>query len=123
MAQRADFSMKWLFLALTAIALTSCATKPADHAKADEAAVRGLLADVEQRINKDDIGFVNAFAQDAVIIAPSSPDVTGLDAIRTMYAGLMKQDSMAVHFSTEEVTVMGDFAYEHGTYTLRISDK
>ncbi len=35
----------------------------------------------------------------------------------------MKQDSMTVHFSTEEVAVTGDMAFEHGTYTLRIADK
>jgi len=100
--------------------LCGCASKPA---AADEAAVRRTIADLEQRLNQGDIGFVNVFANDAVIIAPSSPDIVGLDAIRKMYTDLMKQASMTVHFSTEEVAVTGDMAFEHGTYTLRIVDK
>lgn len=104
-----------------AIALCGCASKPV--AAADEAAIRRTIADLEQRINQGDTGFVNVFANDAIIIAPSSPDIVGFDAIRKMYTDLMKQASMTVHFSTEEVVVTGDMAFEHGTYTLRIADK
>jgi uncharacterized protein (TIGR02246 family) len=110
---------KWLLAAWIAIGLCGCASKPA----ADEAAVRRTIADIEQKINLGDTSFVNVFANDAVIIAPSAPDIVGLDAIRTMYTGLMKQDAMTVHFSTEEVQVSGDMAFERGTYTLRITDK
>jgi len=114
---------------LGAAALAGCATKPAaatagpDQSKADEAAIRQLLADTEQRINRGDLDFVNVFAKDAVIIAPGAPDIAGFDAIRSLYADIMQQNSMTVHFSTEEVAVAGDLAYERGTYTLRISDK
>jgi uncharacterized protein (TIGR02246 family) len=107
-----------------AAAFGGCATKSAANSReADEAAVRGTLADTERRINQGDPGFVTVFAKDAVIIAPSAPDISGYDAIRSMYEGLMKQDSMTVHFSTEEIAIAGDLAYERGTYTLRISDK
>lgn len=107
--------------ALLLIGLCGCASKPV--ANGDEAAVRRTLAGIEQQINQGDTGFVNVFANDAIIIAPSSPDIVGLDAIRKMYTDLMKQDSMTVHFSTEEVAVNGDTAFERGTYTLRIADK
>lgn len=113
--------MKWIIAALLAIGLCVCASRPV--AVADEASVRQTIAGIEQQINRGDIGFVNVFANDAVIIAPSAPDIVGLDAIRKMYTDLMKQASMTVHFSTEEVAVTGDMAFEHGTYTLRIADK
>ena len=102
------------------IVLSACSTKPSG---VDEAAVRQFLANTEQRINAGDIGFVDAFAKDAVIIAPSTPDIVGYDAIRAMYAGLMKQDSITVHFTSTEVSIAGDMAYEHGTYSLRLVDK
>ena len=114
---------------ISALTLVGCATKPAaatggpDQAKADESAVRRVLAETEQRINQGDPGFVDVFAKDAVIIAPESPDIVGFDAIRSLYAGIMEQATMTVHVSTEEVAVAGDLAYEHGTYTLRITDK
>jgi uncharacterized protein (TIGR02246 family) len=106
-----------------------CATRPAavtsasDQDKADDSAIRRLLAETEHQINHGDPGFVNVFAKDAVIIAPAAPDVVGFEAIRSLYAGIMQQNSMTVHFSTEEIAVAGNLAYEHGTYTLRISDK
>jgi len=119
-----------LALALIGAAMfVGCATKPiaatggSNQAKADESAIRRLLVETEQQINRGDPGFVNVFARDAVIIAPAAPDVIGFDAIRSLYAGVMQQNSMTVHFSTDEVAVAGDLAYEHGTYTLRISDK
>ncbi|HEY3444083.1 MAG TPA: nuclear transport factor 2 family protein [Paludibaculum sp.] len=115
-------------VAVAAIALGACATDQArtgrpDQARTDEIAVRQTLAVTEQRINKGDLSFVNVFADDAVIIAPSAPDIIGFDAIQAAYAGLLKQASMEVHFSTEEVVIAGDLAYERGTYTLRMSDR
>lgn len=115
-------------MALAAL-LSACGTKPAaitdrrEQSAADEKAIRQLLANVENQINAGDAGFVSVFAKDAAIIAPSTPDITGYDAIRSMYEGLLKQTSMTVHFSTEEIAVSGDLAFEHGTYTLRIVDK
>jgi len=115
--------------AVVAVTLGGCSTKSAaptgepDRAKADEAAIRGTLSDTEQRINQGDLSFVDVFAEDAVIIVPSSPNIIGFDAIRALYADTMEQASMKVHFLTEEIVVAGDFAYERGTYTLRLSDR
>ena len=67
-----------------AIGLCGCASKlpgNPEQAKADEAAVRQTIAGIEQQINRGDIGFVNVFANDAVIIAPLSPD-GDLEAMR-----------------------------------------
>jgi len=108
-----------LQLAALAVVLSGCASNP----NAEEAAIRRTIANLEQRINQGDPGFVDIFAKDAIIIAPAAPDIVGFDAIRTMYTGILKQASMTIHFSTEEVAVAGDLAYERGTYTLRIADK
>ena len=86
---------KPLQVGVWAILLSGCVTNPAattggpDKEKADEAAVRRTLADLEQRINRSDPSFVDVFAKDAVIIAPAAPDVVGFDAIQTMYNNLM----------------------------------
>ena len=75
---------------LAAVVLVGCATKrtAAVGAGADETRVRQTLAQVERQINQSDLGFVNVFAKDAVIIAPSAPDIAGIDAIRALYAGV-----------------------------------
>jgi uncharacterized protein (TIGR02246 family) len=116
-------------LAVVIAMLGACGTAPStvssgpEKTKADEAAVRQTLADTARRINDGDLGFVEVFAKDAVIIAPSAPDIVGYEAIHKLYSDLMKQSSMTVHFSTDEVAIAGDLAYERGTYTLHISDK
>jgi ketosteroid isomerase-like protein len=111
-----------------AIALAACTTNQGtrgpDRSKADdEADIRRTLADVERRINQDDLSFVDAFTNDARIIAPAAADIVGLDAIRAMYTQALKGAAMEVHFSTEEVEVAGDLAYERGVYSLRVSDR
>jgi uncharacterized protein (TIGR02246 family) len=113
--------MKPILTALMAAALWGCGGT--SQPQADEAAIRRTLADLERRINQGDAGFVDVFAKDAVIIAPSAPDIVGYDAIRRVYEDLMKQALLTVHFATSEIVVSGDLAYEHGTYTLRIVDK
>ena len=116
-----------LFAVAITAALGGCTKRSgaidSDQLKADEAAIRRTLAETEERINKGDLGFVNVFAKDAVIIVPSAPDIVGFEAIRAVYADLLKHASMTVHFSTQEVAVAGDLAYERGTYTIRISEK
>ena len=108
----------------TAVLLIGCSAKPTTtSANADEASIRQTLASLERRINQGDPGFVDVFDKDAVIIAPSAPDIVGFDAIRSMYGGLMEKAAMNVHFSTAEVVIAGDLAYERGTYTLRVTDK
>lgn len=110
-----------LILALLAAALAGCSARPT--AAADETAIRQTLAELERKINQGDVSFTGVFAKDAVIVAPSAPDVVGFEAIHKMYADMMNQVAMTVHFSTQEIAVTGDLAYERGTYTLRISDK
>jgi uncharacterized protein (TIGR02246 family) len=115
---------------LMAVTLAGCATPPAADpiapvsTEADETAIRQVLADTQQRFNAGDLdAFMPVFASDAVIMAPSAPDVVGFEAIRTMYRDAFEQVAMQVNFSTDEIEVFGDLAYERGTYTLHVSDK
>jgi uncharacterized protein (TIGR02246 family) len=127
--KRVTPSWKLPQVAALAVMLGGCASNPAattrgpERVRMDEAAIRRSIAEIEQRINRGDPGFVDIFAKDAVIIAPAAPDVVGFDSIRTMYSDMMKRASMTVHFKTDEVAVAGDLAYERGTYTLKITDK
>ena len=98
-------------------------TNSSSQIEAEKAAIRRTLATTQERINRGDLGFVDVFTNDAVIMVPSGPDVTGLEAIRTTYSNLLKEASMTVHFSTEEIAIAGDLAVERGTYTIKISNR
>jgi ketosteroid isomerase-like protein len=99
------------------VARSSTPTSPT----ADDAAIRRTLADLERRINADDIGFVSVFTDDAVILGQGSPDVLGIDNIRKLYEDVLKRTTLRVHFSTAEIEIRDDLAFERGTYTLRMA--
>jgi ketosteroid isomerase-like protein len=104
---------------------TPRAAAPASEsrAEADAADIRRTLGELEARINRGDISFVDVFTRDAVIVAPDTPDVVGYDAIRALYAQTLTQVSFTVHFTTDEIEVRDDLAYERGSYSLKVTDK
>lgn len=113
------------FATATIVALSTFGSDQAkpDQARTDEAAIRRTLAETERKINQDDFSFVDAFAEDAVIIAPGAPNIVGFPAIRALYTDVLKQASMEVHFTIEEVVIAGDLAFERGSYTFRLVDR
>jgi uncharacterized protein (TIGR02246 family) len=117
-----------LFVATLALSACSAPAPPPGAAEPDPqaaaiAAVRRTLDETERRINANDIGFVSVFADDAVIVAPGTPDISGIEAIRKTYTDLLNQATVAVDFRPAEILVMGDYAYERGTYTMTVTQK
>ena len=91
---------------------------------ADIASVRAFLADAEKKFNTNDPNvFMPIFTDDAVIMGQGSPDIKGHDAIRAEYAKALAQVGMELTFASGEVRVLGDLAYEQGTYTVKMLDK
>jgi uncharacterized protein (TIGR02246 family) len=91
---------------------------------ADRAAINALIDEVETTFAAADLdGAMAIFTDDAMIIAPATPNVVGADAIRTMYAGMLAQFEVDADQITEEIRVAGDLAYERGSYSLRLTDR
>ena len=83
-----------------------------------------LLHRIEQIFDASDLeAAASVFTDDAVISAHGAPDTIGNAAIRELYAAAMAQVKLGARFNTEEIRVLGDSAYERGTYTLTVSDK
>jgi uncharacterized protein (TIGR02246 family) len=92
--------------------------------EADVAAIGALVDRVERTFKAGDLeAAMTVFTDDAVIIAQGAPDMVGTDTIRAMYAGMMDQFDIDADLSTAEIQVVGDLAYERGTYTLKLTDK
>ena len=109
--------------------LVSCNERPRSldssaATAADVVAIRALLAEIERTFSAGDLDAGMAvFADDAVIMGQGSPDVVGTPTIREMYAQMMEAFDIEAVLSTEEIEVLGDLAYERGTYTLKLTDK
>ena len=96
----------------------------AQSTAADEQNIREFLHHIEQVFDASDLeAAASVFTDDAVISAQGAPDAVGNAAIRELYAAAMAQAKLGARFNTEEIRVLGDLAYERGTYTLTVADK
>ena len=103
---------------------TVAATATPQSAAADERDIREFLRHIEQIFDASDLeAAASVFTDDAVISAHGGPDAIGNAAIRELYVAAMAQVKLGARFNTEEIRVLGDLAYERGTYTLTVSEK
>lgn len=103
----------------------ACVALPvvADDA-ADRAAIDAYIEQAERAFADADLeSAMQLFTDDAVILQEGGPDISGKDAIRATYAGMLENFHVATDLTTESVAVSGDLAVEHGTYTFRLTDK
>jgi len=104
-------------------ALAACAPEPASETAAmpdfDPATVRAQVSEFVTAWNDSDLNKVNSsIADDAVLIQPDGPILTGREAILASisenYDGSLLKQSATV----DEVTAVGDMAYARGTWKL-----
>jgi uncharacterized protein (TIGR02246 family) len=122
---RRTFALPFLLAAGVLLAACSSGRTPSGPSPdADVAAIRALLAQIEQAFDAGDLDAAGAvFADDAMVLAHATADVVGNPAIRAMYESATAQVKLGVRFHTEEIEPRGDLAYERGTYTLTVADK
>jgi uncharacterized protein (TIGR02246 family) len=95
-----------------------------DHRAADEATIRGLdSAWAGAMAAKDTNKFLSYYAPNASLLGPDDPIATGTDAIHKAVSGLMRLPGFALSFAPDDVTVIGDAAYEIGDYHLTLNNK
>lgn len=104
-------------------ALAACAPEPASETAAmpdfDPATVRAQVSEFVAAWNDSDLASVNSsIADDAVLLQPDGPILTGREAILASisenYDGSILEQSATV----DEVTAVGDMAYVRGTWKL-----
>lgn len=131
---------RWFRCALTAlpavaaIVLAACnstqtqsaAPAPVDTRPVDEAAIRSVDAAWTKAAEAKDVASTSAaYADNAVLMAPGSPIMSGKEAITKGFTGMMADKNFALKFGPTKVEVSksGDMAYELGDYSLTLSDK
>lgn len=115
-----------LLLATAAIFAAGCAlTPPQDPRAADIQAVKEVEAAwVRDAATKDVEKFVSYYADDASILMPNMPLVTGKDAIRADITHMMADPNFALTFRADRVEAAtgGDLVYTQGTYRATSTD-
>jgi ketosteroid isomerase-like protein len=121
-----------VFLAGISFALPACqqkqqpAPQPIDTRAADEAAIRNASLEWSQAAQAKDLTkCVSYYAEDAQVFPPGGPLVTGADAIRATWGGLLSAPGPGLSFSSTkaEASRGGDLAYESGVYEFTTLDK
>jgi ketosteroid isomerase-like protein len=114
------------------LALGACARQPqatvvdtvADTAT-DEAAIRGVLDGIASTFNAGRYDEMFALYRDDVVVSPpNAPDLVGKQNWRSAMEATIPQNlALNLRFDTQELEVVGDMAYERGTYRMEAADK
>ena len=121
---------KWFSLTGCAglLAITSACTPAAapDTREADVRAVKDVEAAwAKDAATKDVERWVSYYSDDASVLFPNSPAMTGKDALRGAMKPMLADPNFALTFQSTraEASKGGDLVYSVGTYTMTLSDK
>ena len=111
-------------VALSAL-LTGCMNSTPDTRDADVSALKDTEAGwVKDAATKDVEKWVAHYTDDASVLLPDTPILTGKDAIRGGLKPMMSDPNFAVTFGATKVDVAksGDLGYTQGTYSMTTSN-
>lgn len=121
-----------------ALALGACAPKPEAavveaaaveatvvDVAADQAAIRLVLEQIAGAFNAGRYDEMFArYRDDVVVSPPNAPDLVGKQSWRSAMEATIPQNlALNLRFDTQELEVVGDLAYERGTYRMEAADK
>jgi uncharacterized protein (TIGR02246 family) len=116
---RARFAPLLLVFAACAKAPDSSAGTPADVVAIT--ALRDSIQAAETGGRPD--GMFAAFAEDVVVMAPGMPALEGKPAATEAMRGMFQAMSMSVQYASAEMVVMGDWAFDRGSYSGTMTPK
>jgi ketosteroid isomerase-like protein len=114
------------FAALGVIAAGCAKTPPPQDTAADKAKLQtDALSWFDHFASADSEGLANLYAEDALVMPPGGPAVSGKPALKAYFGGMMA-GAKAAHVSLKEGTVTGsdvsgDLGWISGTYTVQDS--
>ena len=99
------------------------AAAPADTHAADEAAIKSTESNwAKAGTNVDQ--FVSFYTDDATVLPPNSPAITGKEGIKKAFTEMMGAPGFSLTFqsSKAEVAKSGDVGYTQGMYEMTMND-
>ncbi|MGI8618055.1 MAG: DUF4440 domain-containing protein [Gemmatimonadaceae bacterium] len=103
-----------------ALIVASCATVAVNPAT-EEAAIRARSAEMNRAVTARNVDAIVAFhSPSAVVMMPNASAMTGADAIRQGWRGMLAMPNLSLNWQPTRVTVAGsgDVATEVGSYTM-----
>ncbi len=95
-----------------------------DQEKDAEQAIREQHHRATSALSAGDLDSMMAvYADDVVMLPPNEPAREGTAAIRSMWEGLLSAFGVEVAVSVEEVNVVGEWAFERGTFEMKLTPR
>jgi len=115
----------FVVLGVASAAMSQPAPRSGRAVSGDADAIRALGKTYAAAVTAGDLDrWVQTFAEDAIVLPPDQPLVTGRAAIRDWAKqSFFDPFKMQLGFSFAEVVVAGDWAFAHGPYTLGLTPK
>ena len=111
------------------VIVVACAAPPSEPAveepstrEADMAAINALTDRAEEALNGGDAAAsVALYTDEAVSMIPNRPAAVGKEAISQAMHAALAANSYELSLSTEEVEVLGDWAFWRGSYSVTLT--
>ena len=121
-----DIRVSALVLCVLLLSLsTACQTQSAGTQAADELALRKLDEEWSKAVGARDVDkTVSYYSDDAVLMPPNIPTLTGKGPIRTLWKSMLESPSFSGGWTATKVEVArsGDLAYVSGNYEFKEQD-
>lgn len=114
-----------LVLVLLLVALATACQTQADTRAADEAALKKLDDEWSRAVGARDVEkTVSFYSDDAVMMPPDIPTLTGREPIRALWRSMLESPSFSGGWQATKIEVArsGDLAYVSGTYEFNETD-
>lgn len=115
-------------LAITLIAIlgfmvvVASAQEATPSVEADTAAIQQLWASYETYVETGNLdAWMGLWMEGGVQMPPGSPPNVGLEMIRNHADIAPSDDAIAMHIDAQEITILGDWAYSRGLYTVDVT--
>jgi uncharacterized protein (TIGR02246 family) len=122
-----DIRVSTLFLFLFLLALsTACQSQATSDTRANEAALRKLDDEWSKAVGSRDLEkTISYYSDDAVVMPPNIPTLTGKEPIRTLWKSMLESPQFSGGWKATKVEVArsGDLAYVSGNYEFNETDR
>lgn len=108
-------------LLLLTLIMTAC--QPTDDS-ADSSAIDRARQDTEAAENAGSVERMRVhFADDIVMMGPNMPAVSGAANVAEAMRGFFDTFDVQIQYSSEEIVIAGDWAFDRGTYRHTLTPK
>ena len=113
MVFRKRFPLVLYTLCFLSLILSSCTKEKTSTVEDDKKAIRELIEQEVESLNAGDAkGLARIMTDDAVLMPPNVPSLSGKGTIQRWLLGFFGRFSVTVNHSSKDIVVTGDWAYE-----------